>query len=279
MVHALVTVILLLCGLVTSYAAGPTERLFDQGRAIPFYNQPRNPDHEKFAEVARRSHLAERMAGLVNHSLLLRADIGVGFESCGRPNAFFSSKRRVVVVCYEFIDLLGNIASGDRELMSMPRDRFARVIDGVVWSVFLHELGHAVIAVNAVPVTGREEDVADQFAMWFALNFVDLSQTPIINPTIWFWSRLAREQDIPSMSEEGRRMLLSDEHSLNEQRVYNVGCWALGFGGEAGARSAQLAGVTRERAQRCPEEYAKMDFGMRSHFLKFFKIRPFSGRW
>ena len=175
--------------------------------------------------------------------------------------------------------LFRSTAAGDRELMSLPRERFARVVDGVMWSVFLHELAHAVIAVNGVPVTGREEDVADQFAVWFGLNFVDLNQTPLINPTIWFWSRLAKERDLPSMSEEGRRMLMSDEHSLSEQRVYNVGCWALGFGSEAGARSAQLAGVTQERAQRCPNEYAQMDSGMRSQFLRFFKVRPLSGRW
>jgi hypothetical protein len=94
--------------------------------------------------------------------------------------------------------------------------------------LFFHELAHAIIHTNNVPVTGREEDVAEQFAVWYAVNFVDLSQNPIVMPTIWFWLRLAKERDIPSMSEQERRSFMSNECSLDEQRIYNMACWERG---------------------------------------------------
>lgn len=34
----------------------------------------------------------------------------------------------------------------------------------------LHEVGHALIASYDLPITGSEEDAADQFAAWWLIN-------------------------------------------------------------------------------------------------------------
>jgi hypothetical protein len=269
---------LLFC--LSAHAALPFEQLLYKGRAVPFYNDSNNPEQQKYIDGIRSSRLAERMANLVSGSLMMKSDIGVGFESCGQVNAFFNPQRRVIVICTEFIDMMAKTAFNDKEfMMKLPREQFGKVIDGLIWGIFFHELAHAIIHTNNVPVTGREEDVADQFAVWYAVNFVDLSQTPIVMPTIWFWSRLAKERDIPSMTEQERRSFMSNEHSLDEQRIYNMACWVLGTGSEGGAKTAQFAGLPNERAQRCPGEYAQVDMGMRNHFKKYFKVRPLRGAW
>lgn len=261
------------------HSALPLEQYLYKGKAIPFYNQPTDSRHQKYAEIMASTQLAERMAAVVNGALMLKSDIGVGFESCGYPNALFSAQRQSIVICYEFLDLVVQVATSDPEMMNLPRDRFAKRIDGALWSVYMHELGHALIAINRIPITGREEDVADQFAIWTALNYVDLSQTPMILPTLWFWGQLAKSRNIPNMSQDERKRLMSDEHSLDEQRIFNIACWNFGFDPQRGTPAAQSVGLTPERAQRCGKEYQDMETGMRKYFGKYFKIRPLSGRW
>lgn len=264
----------------SAHSALPFEQLLYKGRAVPFYNDSSNQEQQKYIDGVRSVHLAERMANLVSGTLMMKSDIGVGFESCGRVNAFFNPQRSVIVICSEFIEMMTKTAFNDKEfMMRLSREQFAKVMNGLIWGIFFHELAHAVIHTNNVPVTGREEDVADQFAVWFAVNFVDLSQTPIVMPTIWFWNRLAKERDIPSMTEYERRSFMSNEHSLDEQRIYNMACWVLGTGSEGGAKTARYAGLPNERAQRCSGEYAQMDAGMRNRFKKFFKVRPLRGTW
>ena len=261
-------------------AAVPFEQLLYKGKAVPFYNDSPNPEQQKLLDGVKSGHLAERMASLVNSSLLVKSDIGVGFASCGQVNAFFSPERRAVVICSEFIEMVVKTAYNDKDfMMKLPREQFAKVIDGLLWGIYFHELGHALIHTNNVPITGREEDVADQFAVWFAVNFVDLNQTPIIMPTIWLWSRMAQERSIPNMTEDQRKSFMSNEHSLDEQRIYNMACWVLGTGSEGGAKTAAFAKLPEQRAQRCPGEYAQVDLGMKNRFKKYFKVKPLRGKW
>ena len=265
---------------LSAQATLPFEQLLYKGRAVPFYNDSSNPEQQKYIDIIKGTQLAERMSSLVTGSLMLKGDIGVNFESCSQINAFFSPQRRAIVICSEFVEMMAKTAHDDKDfMMKLPREQFAKVIDGLIWGIFFHELAHAVIYTNKVPVTGREEDVADQFAVWYAVNFVDLAQHPIVMPTIWFWSRLAKERDIPAMTEQQRQSFMSNEHSLDEQRIYNIACWVLGTGTAAGAKTAQFAGLPNERSQRCPSEYAQVDMGMKSHFKKYFKATPLRGSW
>lgn len=280
MTRSISALLLLSLAWCTAGAAIPFEQLFYKGKAEPFYTDSTDAEQQKYIQVAKDAHLAERMSTLVNNSLMLKSNIAIGFEPCGSWNAFFSPRRRALVVCSEFLGIIVKTAHNDKDfMMKLPRDQFAKVVNGLLWSVFFHELGHAIISTNGVAITGREEDVADQFAVWYAVNFVDLSQNPIVMPTIWFWRRIAMERDITTMSESERRQFMANEHSLDEQRVFNLACWVLGTGSEGGARTAQFAALPTERAQRCPEEYASVDAGMRSQFKKYFKVKPLRGNW
>lgn len=263
-----------------THAAIPFEQLLYKGRAVPFYNDSTNPEQQKFIDGVKGAHVAEHMAAIVSSSLMLKHDIGVGFESCGHANAFFNPQRRVIVICTEFVELMNKTAREDTDfMMKLPRDKFEKGLRGLLLGIFFHELAHAIIFTNNVPVTGREEDVADQFSVWYAANFINMNQTPIISPTIWFWGRLAKTRDIPSMTATERRRFMSNEHSLDEQRIYNLACWAMGTGSQVGANTARFARLPNERAQRCPGEYAKVDMGMQSHFKKYFKVNPLRGTW
>ena len=55
-------------------------------------------------------------------------------------------------------------AAGGQPPAGRPAER-DDYVSGVLSFVFLHELGHALIHELALPITGREEDVADQLAV------------------------------------------------------------------------------------------------------------------
>ena len=79
-------------------------------------------------------------------------------------------------------------------------------------------------------------------------------------------------------SQDQLRHFLDDEHSLDEQRFYNLARWAYGSNTPAGNAAARDARLPDQRAQRCSAEYAAVDRGMMSHFRKFLKIRPLVAR-
>jgi len=185
-----------------------------QSRASPFYGEAAGAEQQALLEGLRTAQMAERMAGVVNVTLALRADLRVGFRSCNSPNAFFSPQTREITLCLEFLQLAAKTAAEDNDyLMKLPREEYSRYVNGLVWSIFFHELGHAVIFINQVPVTGREEDVADQFAVWFAVRFVPDGQKKMVEPGVWFWNRLAKTRDLSGLSAEERKRFMSNEHS------------------------------------------------------------------
>lgn len=219
------------------------------------------------------------MATVAGSTLLFKRDLKVGFESCGVTNAFFEPSRSAIIICYEWVQLTAALARNDTQLMAAGRDQFSKMLDGALWGVFLHELGHAVVRVNGVPITGREEDVADQFGTWYALNFFPVETQPVIVPSLWLWMRMAQHRNLPDLPEEPRLAILADEHSLDQQRVFNIACMGMGARPATAQGTMTLVHMPQERADNCPSEYAQVDQAMRRNFKKFFKIKPRSGSW
>lgn len=260
----------------TSASAGPipTVELLWTGKAHPFYDTTTETTQEKILSMMRQGQMAERMA-TVAQSFRLRHDVGVGFKSCGEPNAFYSPQNQSVTICTEFVALIIQEMKDDPELLKRIEGVGAGPwIMGVVWGVYFHELAHALIHVNRIPVTGREEDVADQFSFWFAVNYVNLAKQPIVAPVVWFWKALAKRRDLGSMSGDALHAVLSNEHSLDEQRTYNLACWSLGANAVTGQRAADFAGLPNSRAVRCPSEYTGLHNAMRNSFVKYIKAKP-----
>jgi hypothetical protein len=170
--------------------------------------------------------------------------------------------------------LMVNLAQADQAVMNLDQAALGRLIDGALWGIFFHELGHAIININRVAITGREEDVADQFALYFATNFVEPRGMPVVVPTVWLFQQMAKRQEVASADQESIKRLMSNEHSLDQQRVYNLACWAYGANSPGGLDAARGVGLTEERARRCPGEYASLDRGFKRQFQKYFLLRP-----
>jgi hypothetical protein len=144
----------------------------------------------------------------------LPASIQLRSSSCGdQGSARYDSTTHEVELCAEFIEqqYRRSVRDGDTHPLEQAR-RVARF-------AVAHELGHAVIQIFRLPVLGREEDAADQFA---AMLFLTHNRP---NPVFG----AAREFEHAARNTRVDREVLGDDHALDGQRAANLACWLYGF--------------------------------------------------
>ncbi len=197
--------------------------------------------------IVKQNRMLEQIADLLSAGLRLPSPIILTLQECGTPNAFFDPQARAIVLCYE---IMADIA--ERAVQDYGRSQgFAdQIYVGAFTFVFIHELGHALIHTLNLPITGREEDVADQIATYIVLKGRDGAITRI-QGGVWFFSK--RNFFVNYTSRH-----FADEHSLNEQRQFNIICWAYGKDPRLFTPLAQSLRLPAERARRCQSEYAQM---------------------
>ncbi|WP_099731055.1 MULTISPECIES: DUF4344 domain-containing metallopeptidase [unclassified Acidovorax] len=250
----------------------PLEHLLWSGRPIPFYGNPSSEESRQLIALVQGANLAERMASFTQSRLRLRHNLAIGFQDCGTPNAFYKPANRAVVICTEFVKHVAGLMTERKEFFAQQSPQFlAQWLTSILWVVYLHELSHAVIDINQVAITGREEDVADQFAIWASLNYINDIGVAAFVPAIWYFKELASSQRLNELPPEALSHLLSDEHSLQGQRALNFACWVHGLSPEAARDLTRFVALSDARAQRCGAEYRAMDNGIRAQFRKALK--------
>lgn len=198
--------------------------------------------------IVKQGRVLEALADLLSALLRLPSPIVLTFQECGQSNAFFNPQARAIILCYEFREEIDQRAS--RDLAGSPE--LARQIKaGAFVFVLFHELSHALIHTLNLSITGREEDVADQIATYLALKARDDTAIEILQGGVWFFSKRYLFSTYTSQH-------FADEHSLNEQRQFNITCWAYGKDSRLFTPLAQSLGLPGERARRCRSEYARM---------------------
>jgi hypothetical protein len=144
----------------------------------------------------------------------LPASIQLRSSSCGdQGSARYDSTTHEVELCAEFIEQ--QYRRSVRDGVTHPLEQARRVARFAV----AHELGHALIQIFRLPVLGREEDAADQFA---AMLFLTHNRP---NPVFG----AAREFEHAARNTRVDREVLGDDHALDGQRAANLACWLYGF--------------------------------------------------
>jgi len=210
-------------------------------------HEPEPGPLESDAAVARALPLKRTLEQVLDEGVdLIRdyrlpASIQLRSSSCGNQgSARYDSTTYEVELCAEFIEqgYRRSVRDGDAHPLEQAR-RVARF-------AVAHELGHAVIQVFKLPVLGREEDAADQFA---AMLFLTHNRP---NPVLG----AAREFEHASRSTRLDREALGDDHALDGQRAANLACWLYGFDSETYADVAQS--LPALRLVNCTAEYYGM---------------------
>jgi hypothetical protein len=130
------------------------------------YAEPVNPLHRNLHDVLRQHEALEKVQAILSPFRLPRT-VAMRVQGCnGEAEAWYENA--AITVCYEYLDEVWRSAPNDRA--STGIDRIDAIVGPLV-DVFLHEFGHALFDLLAIPVLGREEDAADQVAAFLMLQF------------------------------------------------------------------------------------------------------------
>jgi hypothetical protein len=178
----------------------------------------------------------------VNDTLALPQSIAVVMRECGAENAWYSPPARAIVLCYE---MAAAFHRGFPRATAVQRMQYA--MDATEFTLY-HEIGHAVIDLYQLPIAGREEDAADEFAAYTLLNQGPEAAGRLVTAAIAF----------RTLPQEFTTAALANEHALVGQRYFNVLCHVAGSNPAFwNTFMVRTGGLTLERLQRCPSEYAQ----------------------
>lgn len=226
----------------------------DDGDMTAVYEEATTPEAENGRQILQDSELLETLAASVTDLFNLPNDVRVLGQECGEPNAYWAPGEQAIILCYEDADYAENIFIADG--VADPVDAALNV----EIASFYHELGHMVIDIYDLPVTGREEDVADQLAAFVMLaeeedGTVDPASVQVIRDFAREFRAFGEEEGELGESQ------FAGGHSLNQTRMYNLLCWAYGADPEGNANIVDSGELPAERAELCEDEYAQMEYG------------------
>jgi hypothetical protein len=231
---------LLACGFAASAAPGI--------RVLPTALQG-----EYYAELARdlaRNDPLQALAAQLNRRLALPVDVGVRYAECGEPGAFYETGERRISLCLELVERLAEDFSS-----SLEHDAdLAEAVTGAIRFIVLHEVGHALVDVLELPITGREEDAVDQLSAWLLIGD-EAGDAAVLSAAAAF-----------AISGESHALGESDfanEHSLDQQRYFSMVCWVYGRDPARHPDLVELSGLPPARAEGCAAEYARLDASWR----------------
>jgi lipoprotein-anchoring transpeptidase ErfK/SrfK len=142
------------------------------------------------------------------------------------------------------------------EFSALQRESVVDFVIGNSLFVMLHEIAHNVITEFKIPVLGRQEDAADQFAVITLLKIASpMSDRVLVQAARgWFLSdqRAKKAGDAP---------LYYDEHGLDQQRAYQIVCLMVGSDPIKFAGLADDAKLPEERRKSCQNDYADASSG------------------
>jgi hypothetical protein len=234
------------------------------GRIQIEYAAPKNPDHEAlYNELVERTSLEKIKAILMPFRLPM--DVKIRTIGCdGESNSWYQPVDGVptVTVCYEYLyDLWKRLPTTLTNNGATPTD----ALMGQMIFAFAHEFGHLVFDVYEVPVLGREEDAADNFATFIMLQFQEDGPRLIMGAA---WSYHAFIKDVPKNPKAIVPLAaFSSNHGQPEERFFNLVCMAYGSDSKRYADLVEKGFLPEARAKNCKYEYDVLKFAMDKEIL------------
>lgn len=134
-------------------------------------------------------------------------------------------------------------------------DRQSDYVGANTIASFHHELAHALIDIQLLPVFGQEEDNADVLSI-LMIDYLfdeDTSLSIAYDTANGFYFETLQSES------NGEEPAFWDVHGISEQRYFNTIC--LYYGGDTAARAdfAEELGLPDDRAETCEDERALAD--------------------
>ncbi|MGW0669866.1 DUF4344 domain-containing metallopeptidase [Streptomyces sp. NPDC002746] len=240
-----------------SASPSPTQ---GKGRLVVTYAKGKTAADRQAEAFLRKNKVLEGVAAYADELIALPYDVPLRGRSCGTPNAFWSSETKDISYCYEFLSALKPIYQ-KQDTTGTAHQRAAEVdsdLIGLTNGVLFHELGHGLVAMYDLPITGKEEDAVDQLST-LLLSTGDTKHINYTVSTINAWGGLAQAET------KGKLPIgqYADEHSLSVQRYYNWACWLYGSDPDAFESVVETpdnpnGALPEERAAQCPKEFSQI---------------------
>jgi hypothetical protein len=128
-------------------------------------------------------------------------------------------------------------------------------VQGNVLGIFYHELGHALIDLEGVPIFGQEEDAADVFSVFMTVSVFE----PEHALELAYDYAIGFDAEARAREDAGEDIAWWDVHGPDEQRFYNTVCLFYGSDPETFDYYAEDMGLPEERAEYCPDEFAQAE--------------------
>jgi hypothetical protein len=193
----------------------------------------------------RKSGVLERVAHRVEQVATLPSDIRVRVKSCTDGTGYIVEDNVVELCVQDIVDAREAVEESDE------KDVKGTVL-GIAEGTLLHELGHALIDVRRLPVTGREEDVADQFEVWQAV--VGLKNPDVVLSDAFDYQ----------LSDETYEQADDDEHGRDAQRAINLLCWLYGSDPKGWRDLVDGDPLTKYRAPQCRDEWKALVYAWKT---------------
>lgn len=230
---------LALAALLGCLPAGNGSRAFNPRTANPgavrYQIEPSGVAPDIATDLADRFQAA---AELLNRAFWLPRDIAIEYRDCEKESAFYNRSTHVVTVCYELVDLFRK-AYPDSEHPYL-----------LALFIEFHELAHALIHLYDLPIVGRDEDAADQFAALYLIEGarnVPAAISGVILAAQFFQDSAATVDGDPDFW---------DGHSFGDARRAALLCMV--YGGLEQSRDTLADIIPPERAEECPGEYVEV---------------------
>jgi hypothetical protein len=223
------------------------------------YVAPLNQVHDPLFKMLMDQQVLERVREVLAH-IRWPSTLQLEIKGCeGESNAWY--EEGTITVCYEYLyDMWRQAHSRNRPAYVTREDAFI----GPVVDTFLHEAGHAIFHLLKIPLLGREENAADQFAAYVVLKFAGDKRKKLIIGSAYGYASMLKVRSARDLSRPrlgfGRHITQADEHGTPAQRLYNLLCIAYGSDKEMFADVVKKGYLPAERAEKCEDEYSQVDF-------------------
>ena len=208
-----------------------------------YFVEPTDASYKEVRNILRNDPIFTRLAKDISDYIALPHDLPIYFQTCGEVNAFYDPNERRIGMCYE---LFAQFAAALLE-MDTPKEDIPLAVAEVGAFTMLHEIGHALVDILDLPITGREEDSVDALATVLLLDSDEIDAVLSSIDTFDQMARWNQQSDEP--------LAVWDVHSLNSQRFYDMLCLAYGSDPEQFQYLLGEGNLPEERASQCPGEW------------------------
>jgi Putative metallopeptidase len=219
-------------------------------RILIEYVPPKNPDHQKIYEALKGHEVLEKLQQIFS-PFKLPIDVTLKTVGCdGVDNAWY--QRPTMTICYEYLDNIEKTAPKETTAAGItPQD----AVIGQLFYVVGHEMGHAMFDLLNVPLFGRPEDAADQFAAYLMLKLGKDQARRLIGGAAYTYKDYVEVKKVAVP-----QTAFADVHGAPMQRLYNMLCMAYGADPKDFGDLVEKGYLPQQRARSCHNEFGEVNF-------------------